>query len=62
MVGPFTEVIINILLCTFTLVVISWTLSGIASFINEIKKGKRDDEREKRDEEYHKARMAELKK
>ncbi len=52
-VSTVTEILMNILLGTISLSMLSWMLVAVQSFIN-------DKKQEKRDAEYHLERMKEL--
>ena len=56
-VSAVTELLLNILLGSFSLLVLSWILVGVQEFINNRKKEKREEESAKRDAEYHEQRM-----
>ena len=58
-VSAVTELLVNILLGSFSLLVLSWILVGVQEFINNRKREKREEERAKRDAEYHEQRMKE---
>ena len=61
-VSTVTEILMNILLGTISLSMLSWMLVAVQSFINDKKQEKRNQEKEKRDAEYHLERMKELRK
>ena len=61
-VSAVTELLVNILIGSFSLATLSWVSVGIQTFINDRKREKREQEREKRDTEYHLERMKEYKK
>ena len=61
-VSAVTELLVNILIGSFSLATLSWVFVGIQTFINDRKREKREQEREKRDAEYHLERMKEYKK
>lgn len=61
-VSAVTELLVNILIGSFSLATLSWVFVGIQTFINDRKREKREQEREKRDTEYHLERMKEYKK
>ena len=61
-VSAVTEFLMNILIGSFSLATLSWVAVGIQTFINDRRHEKREQEREKRDSEYHLERMKELKK
>ena len=56
------EILTDILLGCFSLATLSWVAVGIQTFINDRRHEKREQEREKRDSEYHLERMKELRK
>ena len=56
------EILMNILIGCFSLATLSWVAVGIQTFINDRRHEKREQEREKRDSEYHLERMKELRK
>ena len=58
-VSAVTELLVNILLGSFSLLVLSWILVGVQEFINNRKREKREEESVKRDAEYHEQRMKE---
>lgn len=58
-VSTVTELLVNILLGSFSLLVLSWILVGVQEFINNRKREKREEESAKRDAEYHEQRMKE---
>lgn len=58
-VSAVTELLVNILLGSFSLLVLSWILVGVQEFINNRKREKREEESTKRDAEYHEQRMKE---
>ena len=58
-VSADTELLVNILLGSFSLLVLSWILVGVQEFINNRKREKREEESAKRDAEYHEQRMKE---
>lgn len=58
-VSAVTELLVNILLGSFSLLVLSWILVGVQEFINNRKREKREEESAKRDVEYHEQRMKE---
>ena len=69
MEAAVSTVLVNILLATFILVVLSWVLVGVQTFIDERKRDKREaaaeiraQEAAKRDAEYHLERMKEIRK
>lgn len=55
-----TEILVNILLGCFSLATLSWVAVGVQSFFNDRKHEKREQEKEKRDAEYHAERMKEF--
>jgi len=69
MEAAVSTVLVNILLAAFILVVLSWVLVGVQTFIDERKRDKREaaaeiraQEAAKRDAEYHIERMKEIRK
>lgn len=58
-VSAVTELLVNILLGSFSLLVLSWILVGVQEFINNRKREKREEESAMRDAEYHEQRMKE---
>ena len=69
MEAAVSTVLVNILLAAFILVVLSWVLVGVQTFIDERKRDKREtaaeiraQESAKRDAEYHLERMKEIRK
>ncbi|MBP3206365.1 MAG: hypothetical protein J6M66_13195 [Lachnospiraceae bacterium] len=58
-ISAVTELLVNILLGSFSLLVLSWILVGVQEFINNRKREKREEESAKRDAEYHEQRMKE---
>ena len=60
-VSAVTEFLVNLLMGCFSLAVLTWVGVGIQTFINDRRSEKRDQEKAKRDEEYHEARMKEFK-
>ncbi len=61
-VSAVTELLVNILIGSFSLATLSWVFVGVQTFINDRKREKREQEREKRDAEYHLERMKEYRK
>lgn len=61
-VSAVTELLVNILIGSFSLATLSWVFVGVQTFINDRKREKREQEREKRDTEYHLERMKEYRK
>ena len=59
-VSAVTELLVNILIGTFSLASLSWVLIGVRTFIDDCKREKREQERDRRDAEYHLKRMKEL--
>lgn len=59
-VSAVTELLVNILIGTFSLATLTWVFVGIQTFINDRRNEKRQAEREKRDAEYHEERMKEF--
>ena len=60
MTSLIAEILMNILIGCFSLATLSWGAVGIQSFFNDRKREKREQEKEKRDAEYHAERMKEL--
>ena len=58
-ISAVTELLVNILLGSFSLLVLSWILVGVQEVINNRKREKREEESAKRDAEYHEQRMKE---
>ena len=61
-VSAVTEVLFNILLGCVSIAILTWGIVAVQSLFSEIKRGRREQEAAKRDEEYHKERMKELRK
>lgn len=61
-VSAVTELLVNILLGCFSLATLTWVGVGIQTFINDRRSEKRDQEKAKREEEYHEKRMREYRK
>lgn len=61
-VSAVTELLMNILIGSFSLAVLTWVLVGVQTFINDRKREKREQESSKRDAEYHLERMKEIRK
>ena len=59
-VSAVTELLVNILIGTFSLATLTWVFVGIQTFINDRRNEKRQAEREKRDAAYHAERMKEF--
>ena len=59
-VSAVTELLVNILIGTFSLATLTWVFVGIQTFINDRRNEKRQAEREKRGAEYHAERMKEF--
>ena len=59
-VSAVTELLVNILIGTFSLATLTRVLVGIQTFVNDRRTEKRQAEREKRDAEYHAERMKEF--
>ena len=59
-ISAVTELLVNILLGSFSLLVLSWILVGVQEFINNRKREKREEESAKRDAEYHEQLVDEL--
>ena len=60
MTSLIAEILMNILIGCFSLATLSWVAVGIQSFFNDRKHEKREQEKEKRDAEYHAERMKEF--
>ena len=60
MASIVTEVLVNICIGSFALVMLSWVLVGVETFIDNRKRDKREEEGAKRDAEYHELRMKEF--
>jgi len=54
------EILTDILLGCFSLATLSWVFVGVQMFLNDRKHEKREQEKEKRDAEYHAERMKEF--
>lgn len=61
-VSALTEVLVNILLGSFSITVLCWAFAGVQSILYDRRREKREMERDKRDAEYHQKRMEELNK
>lgn len=61
-VNAVTEILMDILLGSFSLATLSWMFVAVQTFINDRRQDKRNQEKEKRDAEYHLERMKEFKK
>ncbi len=61
-VSAVTELLVDIMLVCFSLAILSWVVVAVQSFINDHKREKREQEKEKRDAEYHEQRMKEYRK
>lgn len=59
-VSAATEILMDILIGSFSLATLSWIFVAVQTFINDKRQEKRNQEREKRDAEYHLERMKEL--
>ena len=59
-VSAVTEFLMNVLIGCFSLATLSWVFVGVQSFFNDRKHEKREQEKEKRDAEYHAERMKEF--
>lgn len=59
-VSTLTEALVNVLLCSFTIVCISLAVTMIQSIINDRRREKREQESATRDLEYHEACMKDL--
>ena len=59
MTGSVTDLLVNVLLALLSAGVLLWIAAGIQTCINDQKREKRAQEREKRDAEYHQERMKE---
>ena len=60
MTSLIAEILMNILIGCFSLATLSWVAVGIQSFFNDRKREKREQEKERRDAEYHAERMKEF--
>ena len=61
-VNAVTEILMDILIGSFSLATLSWMFVAVQTFINDRRQDKRNQEKEKRDVEYHLERMKEFKK
>jgi beta-lactamase regulating signal transducer with metallopeptidase domain len=61
-VSTITQILIDVLIGTFSLSVIAWTCVAVQTFFNDKKEELRRREKDKRDAEYHLERMKELRK
>lgn len=61
-VSALTEALVNILLGCFSVVILTWTVVGIETLINDHRCEKREREAAERDKAYHEKRMEELSK
>ena len=61
-VSAATEILVDILIGSFSLATLSWMFVAVQTFINDRKSELRDREKEKREAEYHLERMKELRK
>lgn len=61
-VSALTEVLVNILLGSFSVLTLCWAIAGVQTLINDHKREKREEESAKRDLEYHEQRMKALEK
>ncbi len=61
-VSALTEILLDILIGSFSISTIAWTCVAVQTFFNDKKEERRRFERERRDEEYHIERMKELRK
>ena len=59
-VSAVTELLVNILIGCFSLSTLTWAFVGLQTFINDRRTEKRNQEKEKRDAEYHEQRMKEF--
>ncbi len=57
-----STVLVNILLGSFIVLILSWAVAGLHTIYYDYKRNKREQEAAKRDEEYHQKRMEELNK
>ena len=56
-----SSLLCNILIACFCLMIISLTISGIQTIVNEHKREKREEKKALQDDEYHAKRMEALK-
>lgn len=56
-----STILVNICICSFACVGVGFAVSMIQTIINDHKREKREEERDKRDFEYHEKRMKDLK-
>lgn len=56
-VSVLTEVLVNILLGSFSVLISCWVIVGVQTLVNDHKREKREEESAKRDLEYHEQRM-----
>ena len=61
-VSVLTEVLVNILLGSFSVLISCWVIVGVQTLVNDHKREKREAESAKRDLEYHEQRMKILEK
>ena len=61
-VSALTGALVNILLGCFSVVILTWTVVGIETLINDHRREKREREAAERDKAYHEKRMEELSK
>ncbi len=59
-VNAVTVVLIDILIGTFSLTTIAWTVVAVQTFFNDRKEELRRREKDRRDAEYHAERMKEF--
>ena len=59
-VSALTDALVNILIGSFSIVVLTWAAVGIQTLFNDRKDEKRKEASEARDLEYHEKRMKEL--
>ena len=59
-ISHIKEILVDVLLGCFSLATLSWVLVGVQTFINDRRHEKREQEREKRNAEYHAGRMKEF--
>ena len=56
-----TELLVDILIGSFSIATLTWVVVGIQTFFNERKSEEREREQARRDIEYHTVRMKEYK-
>ncbi len=60
-VSALTEALMNILIGSFSVLILTWAIVGVQNIVNERRDNKRKDEADARDREYHEKRMKDLK-